>query len=173
MNSLRVNAVTGSADTETTEIGSGIRDFDFMVGDWNVQHHRTDPGTNQWLAFYGTSSTRASLGGAGNVEDNVIELPSGTYRAKAIRAFDPETKSWAIWWVDGRNPHGKLDPPVIGCFEDGVGTFYCDDTIGGKPTRVRFTWVFRAPDSARWEQAFSMDAGASWDTNWTMEFSRA
>lgn len=152
---------------------SGVHDFDFMVGDWRVRHRRTDPGKNQWVEFDGVSSTRATRDGAGNVEDNLIELPSGSYRAKAIRAFDSATGKWAIWWIDGRNPHGKLDPPVIGRFVNGVGTFYCDDTMAGVPTRVRFTWIFRKPDAARWEQAFSADAGESWETNWTMEFTRA
>lgn len=158
---------------QCAKVRSGSNDFDFLVGNWRVLHRRTDPGTNHWVEFNGTSSTHQTLGGTGNVEDNVIELPTGSYRAKAIRAFDPATEQWAIWWIDGRNPHGKLDPPVIGRFESGLGTFYCDDTIGGKPTRVRFTWIFREPDSARWEQAYSPDAGKSWDTNWTMEFSRA
>ncbi len=167
---------SGSELTKAPQLSSshsGSDDFDFMVGDWRVRHRRADPGTNDWQEFDGTSSTRTTLGGAGNVEDNVIELPAGTYRAKAIRAFDPATQRWAIWWVDGRNPHGKLDPPVIGRFESGVGTFYCDDMIAGKPTRVRFTWMFREPGSARWEQAFSSSDGKTWETNWTMEFTRA
>jgi hypothetical protein len=27
-------------------------------------------------------------------------------------------------------------------------------------------------DAARWEQAFSDDGGATWETNWTMDFAR-
>ena len=33
--------------------------------------------------------------------------------------------------VDARHP-GHLDPPVVGTFQDGVGTFYADDTFRGK-----------------------------------------
>jgi hypothetical protein len=29
------------------------------------------------------------------------------------------------------------------------------------------------PANPRWEQAFSDDAGKSWETNWTMDFRRA
>jgi hypothetical protein len=151
---------------------SGLHDFDFMVGNWHVRHRRTDPGKQDWKEFNGTSSTRTILDGAGNVEDNVLELPSGAYRAAAVRAYDPKTGLWAIWWIDGRHPHSKLDPPVSGRFVDGIGRFYCDDVIDAKPVRVRFTWTFIGADSARWEQAFSADAGKTWDTNWTMDFSR-
>jgi hypothetical protein len=29
-----------------------------------------------------------------------------------------------------------------------------------------------AKDSPRWEQAFSADGGANWETNWIMNFTR-
>jgi hypothetical protein len=38
---------------------------------------------------------------------------------------------------------------------------------------VRFLWTDITPASARWQQAFSEDGGASWETNWVMEFERA
>jgi len=90
----------------------------------------------------------------------------------ALRAYDPATASWAIWWVDSRTPHAALDPPVKGRFDKGVGRFYSDGEINGKPVRTRFTWSQITPASARWEQAFSHDAGKTWDTNWIMEFRR-
>lgn len=175
-------AVTAEVDEKATggsrypagpaEDLSGLHDFDYMVGNWHVRHRRTDPGRQDWKEFNGTSSTRATMGGAGNVEDNVIEAPAGTYRAVAIRAYDRTTGLWAIWWVDGRHPRGKLDPPVKGRFEDGVGRFYADDTIDGKPVRLRFVWTYAAPNAARWEQAFSSDTGKTWESNWTMDFTR-
>jgi hypothetical protein len=58
----------------------------------------------------------------------------------APRAYDPKTGQWAIWWIDGRNPFGAVDPPVKGRFKDGVGTFLADDTLRNKPIKVRFTW---------------------------------
>jgi hypothetical protein len=77
----------------------------------------------------------------------------------------------AIWWLDGRSPH-QLDVPVVGRFEDGVGTFLADDMFEGRPIKVRFLWTCRDIDNCRWEQAFSEDAGKSWETNWTMDFAR-
>jgi hypothetical protein len=150
----------------------GLHDFDFMFGHWRVRHRRLQAGTHEWAEFDGTSSTGPIMGGAGNLEDNVLNPASGTYHAAAVRAFDAKTGLWAIWWVDGRNPHGSLDPPVKGRFENGTGRFYADYVQDGKPMRVRYTWTHATPASAHWEQAASSDAGATWETNWTMDFTR-
>jgi hypothetical protein len=151
---------------------SGARDFDFEFGDWKV-HHRIKRANGEWYEMEGTSNTRPILNGLGNVEDNLFHRPGGDTRGVAIRAYDPATAQWAIWWIDSRAPHGALDPPVKGRFEKGVGTFYSDGEIDGKPVRTRFTWFRITPKSARWEQAFSYDTGKTWDTNWIMEFVRA
>ncbi|WP_204307975.1 hypothetical protein, partial [Klebsiella pneumoniae] len=65
-----------------------------------------------------------------------------------------------------------LDVPVRGAFEDGIGRFYADDQLDGRPIRVRFTWFIGSDGHPRWEQAFSPDGGVSWETNWSMEFRR-
>jgi hypothetical protein len=111
--------------------------------------------------------------GWGNVEDHTFNRPSGVTHGIGLRTYDPKTGLWAIWWVDGRDPHGALDPPVKGRFDNGVGTFYSDYMDQGKPMRARFIWSHITPTSAHWEQALSSDAGATWETNWIMEFHRA
>jgi len=50
---------------------------------------------------------------------------------------------------------GEFDPPVKGRFGKGLGTFYANDTLRGKPIRVRFVWSRIMPRSAHREQAFS------------------
>ena len=149
-------------------------DFDFVIGDWVVSHRKLKErlaGCTEWVAFDGTSSTRHVLGGFGNIEDNQLLLPEGVYRAVALRSYNTETRRWSIWWLDGRFP-GALDTPVVGEFADGVGTFFAEDQLNGRPIRIRFTWSVPAPDQPRWEQAFSADDGVSWETNWTMQFTR-
>ena len=42
----------------------------------------------------------------------------------------------------------------------------------GKAIFSRFIWSVDSPDSCRWEQAFSADGGKTWETNWTMKFTR-
>jgi hypothetical protein len=152
----------------------GRSDFDFLVGHWVVHHRRLKErlaGCAEWDVFDGTCTMRPILDGQANVDDNVVALPSGPYRASSIRAYDPATRRWSIWWLDSRHPH-DLGIPVVGAFTDGTGTFFADDTLNGTPIRVRFLWTDITAASARWQQAFSNDGGATWETNWIMEFQR-
>jgi len=80
------------------------------------------------------------MDGMGNVDDNVLHLPGGTYRAATMRMFDPKTGLLGDLVVRRTHPHLKIDPPVVGRFEAGVGTFECDDTLRGMPIRVRYIW---------------------------------
>jgi hypothetical protein len=159
----------------TANDASGVHDFDFLAGEWRVAHRRLKErlaGSTEWIAFSGTSTAQLLMGGAGNIDDNVLDLPSGACRAVTMRAFDPATSLWSIWWLDGRTPHAPLDPPMRGRFDNGTGVFLAEDTFNGKQIRVRFIWSRITSTSARWEQAFSSDAGVTWETNWIMEFAR-
>jgi hypothetical protein len=162
--------VSAPLTTQAADL-SGAHDFDFEFGDWTVHHH-LKRATGEWYDMEGTSTTWPVLGGLGNVEDNIFHRPGGDSRGLATRAYDPETGTWAIWWIDSRTPHSAMDPPVKGRFEKGVGNFYADGDINGKMVRTRYTWSKITKDSAQWEQALSYDAGKTWDINWTMTFKR-
>ena len=154
---------------------SSANDFDFFIGSWHVAHRRLKDrlvGSTEWVSFTGSGVTQKILGGLGNMDDNVLELPGDPYRAVTLRTFNPDTHQWSIWWLDGRHP-GNLDTPVVGGFENQVGTFYADDTLAGKVIRVRFLWAMPEPDKPRWEQAFSPDGGETWEVNWIMDFTRS
>ena len=163
------------AQAETTAAGarSGVHDFDFEFGEWRVKH-RTKPAMDEeWaVEFEGTCVTRSLMNGAGNIEEHTFHRPTGLSHGLALRAYDAKTRQWAIWWVDSRSPHLPMDPPMLGQFENGVGTFYSDTQIDGKPARVRFIWSGISATSAHWQQAFSFDGGKTWHTNWEMSFTR-
>ena len=113
------------------------------------------------------------MGGRGNVEEHRFERPTGVTYGIAIRSYDPKTAEWAIWWIDSRLPHGDIDPPMKGRFENGVGTFYSASTLDGKPIKVRFIWSGAATGKPHWEQAYSDDGGKTWAVNWVMDFEPA
>jgi len=146
-------------------------DFDFILGNWKVKHRRLKKrlaNCKDWYEFDGISSTIKTLGGFGNLEDNLLHFPEESYRALALRSFNEMTQSWSIWWLDGRFPDA-LDVPVTGQFENGVGLFYADDILHGKTIKVCFKWSV-IEGQPRWEQAFSTDKGITWETNWIMDF---
>ncbi|MEO6799699.1 MAG: hypothetical protein ABI178_07170 [Rhodanobacter sp.] len=149
-------------------------DFDFIIGNWQVRHRRLNSrlaGCSEWTEFGGTSCTRKILGGFGNVEDNVLNLPDAAVRAAAFRSFNEKSQEWAIWWLDGRAPH-SLEEPVIGNFAGHIGTFFANATQNGRQVRVRFIWNANPDGNPQWKQAFSADGGDTWETNWVMEFLR-
>jgi hypothetical protein len=146
-------------------------DFDFLHGDWDVANRRLTMrhvNSDDWEEFPGSSTSHGFFDGAGNFDE--ITFPTKGFSGATLRTFDQERKEWAIYWVNSRT--GRLDPPVVGRFRDGAGTFYGDDTDGGTPVRVRFIWSEITPTSARWEQAFSVDGEQTWETNWVMELAR-
>jgi hypothetical protein len=155
---------------------TGLHDFDLRAGEWVAHHRRLKErlaGSHEWVEFDGTQSFRILMDGYANEDENVMNMPGGgAYKGVTLRAYDAKTGQWAIWWLDGRTPFGDLDPPVKGRFENGVGTFFSDDTLRGKPVRVRFVWSNITATTAHWEQAFSPDGGKTWEVNWITDFKR-
>jgi ketosteroid isomerase-like protein len=171
--SQRLSGGTSGAGEGGVSAADGRSDFDSFMGNWRVHHRRLKErlsNNHEWIEFEGTSTAQKILGDLGNMDDNVLNFPAGAYRAVTFRTYDQAKKLWSIWWIDSRNP-GTLDPPVVGRFENGVGTFYADDTFKGKPIRIRYLWT-NLSTTPHWEQAFSEDEGKTWETNWTMDFTR-
>ena len=153
----------------------GLHDFDFLVGHWRVHHRKLKErlaNSHKWIEFEGTLFSQPLMVGYSNVDDLVLNVPGAPYRGVALRSFDPKSQQWLIWWLDSRNPLGSLDPPMRGGFKNGVGTFYGDDTLNGKPVRARFIWSGITPTSCHWEQAYSPDGGKTWETNWAQDIIR-
>lgn len=166
--------------SETTLSQDGAHDFDFFLGEWLVQNRkrlRILENCDEWETFTATQKNQALPGGIGNFDDFIAEAWRPGYVGMSLRIFNPETGLWSIYWLNNRNggidsQTGALMPPVVGKFQDGVGLFEAKDTFNGKPVIVRFKWFVISANSARWEQAFSPDDGASWETNWVMDLTR-
>ena len=158
----------------STAVESTARDFDFFMGRWNVHNRRLRErlaGSDEWDEFEAASVARPLLDGFGN-EDEFRTDYAGGFIGMSFRFFDPETKRWSIYWADTRRL-GELDPPVFGAFSGDTGVFEGADTFEGRPILVRFTWSGATTGAPRWEQAFSEDAGETWETNWIMDFTPA
>jgi hypothetical protein len=155
-----------------SDLRDGRHDFDFLHGLWRVRNERLRTrltGSEDWDVFEAGNDCRPLLGGLGNV-DEFSTAWRGGYRGLTLRLYDPRARRWSIRWANDED--GVLEPPVYGSFEHGVGTFYGDDTHDGRPVRVRFIWDGISPVTACWQQAFSVDGGATWETNWFMRMTR-
>jgi hypothetical protein len=148
-------------------------DFDFFVGDWNIRNRRLRSilrGSDEWYEQSGTVSCRKIVGGLANVDDFRMSTPSGDVLATTLRLYNVGTRQWFIYWA-ATSRNLVLEPAVVGGFDGETGAFYGPDTFDGVPILVRFNW--RRGATPYWDQAFSVDDGRTWETNWTMEFERA
>lgn len=146
-------------------------DFDFLIGSWHVHNRRLKrrlEGSDDWEEFGAISHMTPVLGGMVNTDE--LSLSDGTSLGVTLRAFHLPEKRWFIYWIGARD--GVLQPPVSGNFQGDTGLFYGDDEWQGQPCLCRFIWSVKNPQQPRWEQAFSVDGGQTWETNWTMTLMR-
>jgi hypothetical protein len=146
---------------------SAATDFDYLVGKWKLKNKKLEcrlNGCTDWSAeFESYVEMQKILGGLGNTDQYFENVSGKPFRGFALRLFDPTTRLWSIYWVDGNR--GTLDPPVVGSFTRGVGHFFGKDTYKGRPILVVFRWDVRNPELPVWSQAFSVDQGKTWEWN--------
>ena len=163
-------AASGDASTAPapSTVADGQRDFDWEIGTWRttvrVLAEPLSESADEWLQFTGTSVVRPLLDRRANVVEFEVSGPNGRIDGLNLRLHEPQEGRWSLTFVNIRD--GLLTPAVYGGFHDGVGTFYGDDQLGGRPIKVRFLIFRQGPDTARFEQAFSADGGTTWETNW-------
>jgi hypothetical protein len=156
-------------EPEVAPLPKLTEDFDFLVGRWSVTHRRLSRlGSDDWSVSAGTAIGWTYFNGGVSMDE--FHFPTHGTRGLTVRLFDPGAKTWSIYWVSSVD--GRLQPPVHGGFDRRAGEFYGDDVYNNQPIRVRFLWSRISARSARWEQAFSTDAGETWDTNWVMYLTR-
>ena|ERR1051325_2721327 len=151
----------------------GRNDFDFLIGTWKVHHFRLAErlkGSTDWEEFEGNTVDKKLLNGLGNMDENILHRKTGAIHAISLRLFNPISKEWSIYWSTDLT--GTLDVPMIGGFKNEHGTFYSQEVFEGQHIYNRFIWSKITATSCQWEQAFSIDGGKTWETNWIMEFER-
>lgn len=144
------------------------RDFDWEIGSWRtavrVLAEPLSESPDEWLQFTGTSVVRPLMDRRANVVELAVSGVNGRIDGLNLRLYEPQAQRWSLTFVNMRD--GLLTPAVYGGFQDGVGRFYGDDQLGGRPIKVRFLIFRQGQDTARFEQAFSADGGTTWETNW-------
>ena len=152
----------------------GSHDFDFLVGTWEVQNCRLKTPFNNgqsWYEFNGRVVVRPLWGSKAQVEEYEADSPSGHIQGMTLRLYDPKSKQWRLYWANSMK--GSLEVPLTGEFRNGRGEFFDQEIFEGKAIYVRYLWSDITANSCKWEQAFSIDGGKSWEPNWRMELTRA
>ena len=169
---------TDSAATKTMHIKpsttSSEKDFDFLVGKWKVHNRKLKTrlaGSTDWSEFESELHMRKALNGIGNIENYYASFDGKPFEGMAIRLFNPQTKLWTIYWVDS-NGATMDEHPVTGSFENTLGKFYANDIFSDKPIVVLYQWDTANPEQPKWSQAFSTDAGKTWEWNWEMTLTK-
>ncbi len=161
----------GSAPQAGTGVAErdGHRDFDWEIGSWTtkvrVLRNPLSGKAPDWAEYEGTSVVRPLLGGRANFVELSVKSAGGSIEGGALRLYNPQSRQWSLNYASLRN--GMLTAPVFGGFDGrGRGIFYGQDMLDGRAILVRFVITRASASEARFEQAYSADGGASWETNW-------
>jgi hypothetical protein len=167
---------SASAQRSAADKRDGQHDFDFAVGSWKFHLKRLKQrlaGSNEWVELDGTVVCRKVLDGRGEVEELNVESADKHMHIQglALRLYNPESHQWSIYWANGAD--GVLEQsPMVGQFNNGRGEFYNQQIYQGRAIYARFVWSDVTTNTPHFEQAFSVDGGKTWETNWITDQTR-
>ena len=149
------------------------RDFDFWIGEWDVMNRNRPAEEARWYdTGSATSRVYPVVAGCGVVEHWRGHTFGEFVVGFSLRAFNPQRGQWdlVLLWPNQGNPRfGALG----GGFRHNRGEFFSQNvTAEGDTTYTRFTFSDITPNSLRWQDGSSSDAGRSWESSWIMEYSR-
>ncbi len=152
------------------------RQFDFWIGEWNVQNWQRNPQLPNDATWYdtgvATNRVYAILDGCAIVEHWMGRLSYATVHGFSVRAYDPEKDQWVLvlYWPQA---NGGVFGTLEGIFQHGRGEFFNTYTNAqGQQVENRYSFSDISPDGFRWDAATSTDSRITWKPGWIMEFTR-
>jgi hypothetical protein len=127
-------------------------------------------GSTTWVEYEGTTAVRKVWNGRANLVELVADGPAGHFEGVNLRLYNPQSHQWSLNWANSSD--GTMNQPMIGEFKNGRGEFFDQETFNGRAIFARNRFSDITPESSRFEQAFSIDGGRTWETNWVMTFAR-
>ncbi len=147
------------------------RQFDFWVGSWSVNLRVRQPDLSWADQHRAEARIYPILGGKAVLELWSEDRVDGI-KGYSLRYFDTARNEWVLWlnWP-GADRSGSSS--LSGVFRHGRGEFFRTSVAqDGSETLSRYTFSDITSESLRWDDAFSMDGGATWSHSWIMEFTR-
>lgn len=150
-----------TADPETPGACSHPRanEFDFWLGEWNLEWGDGKTGTNV---------IEKTLDGCVIVE-KFDGSPSIPLRGMSVSSYNAKLGKWQQTWVD--NQGGYLD--FVGEYQDSRMVLERDATVDGEPVKQRMVWYDIEDDALRWNWERSRDGGETWEVLWELRYSRS
>jgi hypothetical protein len=136
--------------------------FDFWLGEWTVRW--TD---NDGKAQSGTNRIRKTLDGCVILEE-FDGRPGTPLVGTSVSTYVPRAGRWKQTWVD--NQGGYLD--FEGEFRDGRMILSRRAPLAGDGVMQRMVFSDISADALTWEWQGSKDSGATWTTNWRLQYAR-
>jgi hypothetical protein len=161
-----LGAFAANAAPQAAALRDGQHDFDWDIGRWQVHMQRLLrplTGSNTWVEYHGTDVVRKVWDGRANLGEVELDGPSGHLEFLTLRLYNPESHQWSMNITSSAS--GVLSPPAVGRFEHGHGEFLDQEDYQGRSVLVRFEVSVLTPTSCRFEQAFSVDGGKTWELN--------
>ena len=165
--SILVLAVCTTATPTASQKRDGQHDFDFEIGAWKTHLRRLlHPltGSTTWVEYEGTTVVRKVWNGRANLVELEVDGPAGHLEGLSLRLYNPESHQWSLNFSNSSG--GTLSQPMIGEFKNERGEFFDQEPLNGRAIFVRFVISDITPNSCRFEQAFSVDGGKTWEVNW-------
>lgn len=156
-----ISLVLGSQSALTPD-----QQLDFWIGEWECSgRSRNKPGEDVWTNTAATNSVRKILGGK-VIEEN---FKMAGFDGKSVSVYDQNSKQWRQTWVDSSGGYLVLTGGRRG------DTFELKQVMGPKaPTGLQMRMVFTDIKAASfsWHWQRSNDAGKTWETQWTLAYTR-
>lgn len=136
------------------------KQFDFWIGEWELSYVEDGkPGKSR-------NRVTKVLDGCAVLEEFTGE-PGTKLNGRSYSTYDRLARTWKQTWVD--NTGAYLD--FTGAFAEGRMTLARDATAGkGVKQRMVFQDIRR--DSLKWLWQKSEDGGATWKTQWEIDYRR-
>ena len=153
------------------------RQFDFWLGDWQIEQKFPQP-DGEVVTLEATTSVSLAAGGCALVEHwsgDVLFYWEGMQtpapmRGLSVRYFNPDDSRWHILWFDSRAR--SFGVPFIGRFDDaGSGEFVASRQTPQGEVNTRIAFWQPEPGRVRWELA-AANATGEWRLLWAMNMRR-
>jgi hypothetical protein len=153
---------------------SGAHAMDFDFGRWKTHSSRLMhplTGSTDWKDMDGFTVVKPIWNGRGNIAEYKGDGAAGHVELLALRSYDPTSDQWYLYFSHPNT--GTVDVmPGVGVAKNGRIDFYDQETMNGKAIWIRFSIWNISRDTAQSEQAFSADAGKTWEVNWVNKYTR-